>query len=118
MRNDRLGYLFISPWLAGFLIFTAFPFIASIYLSFCRYDIVSSPVWVGFANYDELLRHDQLFWTSLWNTFYYAIVAVPLGIFVAFALSLLLNLELPGISIYRTIFFLPNIVPAVAASVV
>lgn len=116
--NNRLGYLFISPWLLGFVIFTAFPFVASIYLSFCRYDVVSPPVWVGLANYDELLRNDPRFWKSLWNTLYYAAVAVPLGIVTGFSLALLLNLEVRGVSVYRTIFYLPAIVPAVASSVV
>lgn len=118
MRPQRLGYWFIAPWLAGFLVFTAMPFLISVYLSFCRYDVASPPVWVGTANYVELFAEDPLFWKSLSNTLSYALVAVPLGIATAFALALLLNLELRGIAIYRTVFFLPHIVPAVASSVV
>jgi multiple sugar transport system permease protein len=118
MQNNRVGYAFISPWLLGFLIFTAFPFVASIYLSFCRYDIISPPAWVGTANYDELLRNDPRFWKGLWNTIHYACVAVPLCIAAAFALALLLNLEVRGMSVYRTVFFLPYIIPTVATSVV
>jgi multiple sugar transport system permease protein len=118
MRPQRLGYWFIAPWLAGFLVFTAVPFLISVYLSFCRYDVASPPVWVGTANYIELFAEDPLFWKSLANTLSYALVAVPLGIATAFALALLLNLELRGIAIYRTVFFLPHIVPAVASSVV
>jgi len=118
MQNNRLGLAFISPWLAGFLLFTAFPFVASIWLSFCRYDIVSPPIWVGLANYDELLRNDPRFWKALSNTLWYAVAAVPLGIVTAFALALLLNLEVRGMSVYRTVFFLPSIVPAVASTMV
>jgi multiple sugar transport system permease protein len=118
MKNDWRGYAFISPWLAGFLIFTAIPFLVSIYLSFTRYDIVSSPVWVGFANYRKLFTEDPLFWKSLGITFKYAMVAVPVGIVAGVALALLLNLEIGGISIYRTVFYIPSIVPVVATSVV
>ena len=60
-KRDLQGYLFISPWLAGFLVLTAFPFAACIYLSFTRYDIVSTPVWVGWANYRELFANDPMF---------------------------------------------------------
>ncbi len=117
-KRDLQGYLFISPWLAGFLILTAFPFAASIYLSFTRYDIVSAPVWVGAANYRELFTTDPLFWKSLWVTLKYAMVATPLGILTGVGLALLLNCNIRGISVYRTIFFLPSIVPIVATSVV
>ena len=118
MNHNRYGYLFISPWLTGLLIFTAFPIIASVYLSFCSYDIVSPPKWIGLANYSEILLHDTRFWKALWNTLRYAAMALPLCMVAAFGLALLLNLDLPGISIYRTIFYLPNIIPAVASSVV
>lgn len=118
MKRNWIGYLFISPWLVGFVCFTAFPFAASILLSFCRYDVVSPPLWVGLANYEVLLGEDPRFWHALGNTLFYAAVAVPLGLAAALALALLLSLELRGISVYRTIFFLPSIVPAVATSVV
>lgn len=118
MRRDRLGYLFISPWLIGFALFTALPFVASVYLSFTHYTVASSPTWVGLANYHTLLFDDPSFWTAIWNTLVYALVAVPLGVGAAFVLALLLNVEVRGIAIYRTIFFLPHIVPVVASSVV
>ena len=118
MRKELTGYAFISPWLVGFLVFTAVPFLVSIYLSFTRYDIVSSPVWVGTANYHKLLTGDPLFWKSLWITLHYALVAVPLGIATGVGLALLLNLDLRGISVYRTVFYVPSIVPVVATSVV
>jgi multiple sugar transport system permease protein len=118
MRRGWVGYAFIAPWLIGFLIFVAGPFVASIYLSFTRYEVVTSPEWVGTANYERLLSQDPLFWKSLWITLKYAIVAVPLGIVAGVALALLLNMEIAGISVYRTIFFLPSIVPMVASCVV
>lgn len=118
MKKSLVGYAFISPWLIGFIVFTAGPFITSVYLAFTRYDVVSSPEWVGLANYRMLLFDDPLFWKSLWITVKYALVAVPLGIVAGVGLALLLNLKIVGISVYRTVFYLPAIVPIVATSVV
>jgi multiple sugar transport system permease protein len=118
MKKDLVGYAFIGPWLLGFLIFTAYPFVASIGLSFTRYDIVSPPAWVGLANYRNLLTADPLFWKSLAVTLRYALLAVPLGIGAGVGLALLLNQEVRGISVFRTIFYLPSIVPSVATAVV
>lgn len=118
MKKSLTGYAFISPWLVGFLVFTAFPFLASVYLSFTRYDIVSPPAWVGAANYRMLLTRDPLFWKALSITFKYALIAVPLGAVASVCLALLLNLPVKGMSVYRTIFYLPSIVPVVATSVV
>jgi multiple sugar transport system permease protein len=118
MRKNLVGYAFIAPWLIGFLIFTAGPFLASIYLSFTRYDILSPPSWVGLANYKALLNDDPLFWKSLAVTFKYGVFAVPLGIAAAVVLALLLNINVRGITVYRTIFYLPSIVPTVATSMI
>jgi multiple sugar transport system permease protein len=117
-RQELTGYLFISPWLVGFLAFTLVPFVASIGLSFSRYDVVSSPAWVGLANYRELLTNDPLFWRSLRVTLTYAVIAVPVGLVAGVSLALLLSLDVRGMSVYRTIFYLPSIVPVVATSVV
>ena len=118
MRKGWGGYAFISPWLLGFIVFAAVPFLVSIYLSFTRYDIVSAPLWVGSANYNRLLTDDPLFWKSLGITFKYALAAVPVGIAAGVGLALLLNLNITGISVYRTVFFIPAIVPVVATSVI
>ncbi len=118
MRKNLVGYLFISPWLIGFLVFVLGPFVASVWLSFTRWDIVTPPSWVGAANYHALLTSDPLFWKSLWITLKYAAVSVPLGIVAGVLLALLLNCKVAGISVYRTVLFLPSIVPAVATSVV
>ena len=118
MKRTSQGYWFISLWLIGFLVFTAMPFFASVVLSFTHYTAASSPQWIGLANYETLLFDDPSFWISLANTLTYALVAVPLCVATAFSLALLLNLEIRGMAVYRTIFFLPHIVPVVASSVV
>jgi multiple sugar transport system permease protein len=115
--RSLIGYLFIAPWLLGFIAFTLWPFLRSIYLSFTRYNIVTPPKWVGLANYHMLFTQDELFWKSGWVTIKYAIIAVPLGIVAGVALALLLNSNVKGIAIFRTIFYLPSIVPTVATTV-
>lgn len=116
-KEYLVGYLFISPWIVGFLVFTVWPFVQSIYLSFTRYDIVSPAKWVGTANYRMLLTQDPLFWKSAWVTIKFAMFSVPLLIVFGIALALLLNINVKGIAVFRTIFFLPSIVPTVATSV-
>lgn len=113
-RENLTGYLFISPWLIGFFVFTLWPFLRSFYLSFCNYNIVQPPKFIGLANYQMMLFNDELFYKSLWVTLRYAIVAVPLTLVVGVALALLLNLNVRGIAVFRTIFYLPSIVPTVA----
>ena len=114
LKKDLVGYAFIAPWLVGFTLFTLGPFLTSVYLSFTRYNIVSSPRWIGLANYQLMLR-DATFWRSLWLTFEYALVAVPLGIVAGVGLALLLNVSVRGVGAFRTIFFVPSIVPMVAS---
>jgi multiple sugar transport system permease protein len=116
-RRQLVGYAFVSPWLVGFFVFTLYPFLASIYFSLTRYDIVTPPRFVGLANY-RFLAHDDMLWHSLGLTFVYALVAVPLGIAAGVGLALLLNVEVRGIGLYRTIFYLPSIVPTVATTLV
>lgn len=113
-RENLTGYLFISPWLSGFFVFTLWPFLRSFYLSFCNYNIVQPPKFIGLANYQMMLFNDELFYKSLWVTLRYALVAVPLTLVVGVALALLLNLNVKGIAVFRTIFYLPSIVPTVA----
>ena len=108
------GFIYISPWLLGFLAFTAFPFLASFYLSFTDYTVVSQPSFAGFSNYVEALSGDDLFWGSLRRTFTYAVVGVPLGILGSLACALLLNQALKGTTLFRVLFFLPSLTPLVA----
>ena len=116
-RRTIEGYLFISPWIAGFLLLTAGPMISSLYVSGTSWTMLSPPSWVGTANYARLLSDDHLFTVSLLNTLYYVALAVPLGIAVALALALLLNRRVRGLAVFRTLFFLPSITNLVAVSV-
>lgn len=109
------GLLFISPWIAGFLLFTLYPMLYSLFISFTEFHIRTSSEWIGWANYVNLLS-DRRFWTSLYNTTYMVVIAVPLNLFCSFACAVLLNLKLRGQSIYRVIYFLPSIVPVVAST--
>jgi multiple sugar transport system permease protein len=110
------GFLCGSPWLLGFIIFGGGPMLFSLLISFCDYDILNPPLFTGATNYRILFREDSLVPTALWNTCYMAI-GVPLGMAVSLALALLLNVEVRGIAAWRTMFYLPAIVPMVAASV-
>ncbi len=115
-REGRAGVLFASPWLLGFSIFLAYPLLASIYFSFCDYSVLKPPVWIGLDNYRELMG-DELFWTSLKNTLLYAVLALPAGMATAIILALLLNAKVKGMTVYRTIFFIPSLVPQVSLAV-
>lgn len=109
------GYAFISPWLIGFLFFTLGPMVASLYLSLTDYSGLSDPEFIGTANYERML-HDPLFWQSLYNTGYYTLFSVAGTLFFAFIVALLLSTDLPGIGVFRTLFYIPVMVPAVANS--
>ncbi len=111
------GLLFISPWILGFLTFRVYPFLASLYYSFTFYPVLQDPKWIGIRNYVNLFD-DPRFLTSLWNSSYYAIGAVPLGALFGILLAMLLNMRVKGLSVFRTIFFLPSITPVVAAAIV
>ena len=100
------GLLFISPWLIGMLLWVLYPVAYSIYLSFCNYDGMTEPVFVGFANYSRLWA-DNRFWTSLWNTGYITFLGIPIGLVFSLALAFLLNQKVRGISLYRTLIYLP-----------
>ena len=109
------GYLFIAPWLIGFVIFTLGPVMASLYLSFTKYDMVSVPIWIGFGNFQDLFK-DNLFKRSLWNTLYYAVFTIPLSLTFSMILAMLLNNKLKGIYTFRAIYYLPAITSGVAIS--
>lgn len=117
VRHDlRNGLLFVSPWLVGLSVFTLYPILASFYYSFTVYDIISPPQFVGLTNYQDLLTDDPLFWKAVGNTCYYVLIAVPLYLCMALSVALLLNMKLRGMAVYRTLFFLPSIVPDVASA--
>lgn len=116
-REAAWAYFFISPWIVGFLIFTVGPMLASLYFSFTDYNIVDVPVWRGLDNYQKLFFDDPLFWHSLKRTFYFALLALPLGLVFAFILAVLLNQDIPGVNVWRTLYFLPSVIAGVAVAV-
>ena len=117
MRSRTLtGLAFCSPLIFGLVAFTILPVVASLWFSLCNYPILDPPRFVGTANYTELARDDQ-FWHSVRNTFTYVLGAVPLGMAIGLGLALLLNQKVKGIKVFRTLFFLPTVVPLVANSV-
>ncbi len=109
----RAGVLFASPWIIGFFGFIAYPVLASFYYSFCEYSVLKPPILVGVSNYVDLF-HDSVFWQSLYNTFFFAILSVPACTFMAISLALLLNAKVRGQAFYRTFFYLPALVPQAA----
>jgi multiple sugar transport system permease protein len=115
-RNLRNGLLFAAPWLIHLVWLIAYPIGASLYYSFCAYDSLRPPRWVGVENYRTLLTDDPLFWTSLWNTLYMVAVGLPLGLVASLAIALLMNQKLKGMAFYRTVYYLPSITPVVASS--
>ena len=117
-RSEAIaGYLFASPWFIGFILFTAYPIVASIYYSFTEYSILSEPYWIGLENYIEMFNWDPAFWKSLGNTFYYVAFSVPIGIIIGLGIALILNADIKGIAVYRTMYYMPSIVPIVASSI-
>lgn len=111
-------WLFISPWAVGFLVFLLGPMIASIYFSLTNWDSFTAPQFVGFDNYVKALTGDPVFWKALWNTFYYAIFSVPIGLFLGLWLANLLNKKVRGRKAFRALIYLPTLVPLVATSLV
>jgi multiple sugar transport system permease protein len=114
-KNFLLAMLFISPWIFGFVVFLAYPIWYTLDLSFTRYGGFGEPLPIGLENYRRMID-DNLFWTSVWNTFYYTALAVPIGAVVAMVLALAMNQPMPEIPIYRAILFLPSVLPLFAIS--
>jgi multiple sugar transport system permease protein len=115
-QRDLQGWLFVSPWLIGFFLFTLYPILASLYYSFCDYRVLTPPKWVGLANYAALLTDRDYFLPSLWNTLF-MLIELPLALIIGLTMALLLNHKIPGIGIFRTIYYLPSIMPVVAVAV-
>jgi multiple sugar transport system permease protein len=118
IQNFGKGIAFISPWILGFLAWTLYPIAASLYYSLTQYNILTPPKWVGLTNYVQLVTSDDKFRIVLGNTLYFVVIGVPVGMVVAFLLASLLNNEMKLRPFFRTIFFLPAIVPAVATAMV
>lgn len=119
-NNERAGWLFASPWLIGFILLVAYPFAASVYWSFCKFDLINPPEFAGTENFRQLSSEfgsGEGFSLALQNTVYYALLSVPLSIVMGILLAVILSWQVRGQSIYRTIFFLPAVVPVVATSI-
>jgi len=114
---SRNGVLFALPWLIGFSAFFAYPILASLYFSFCNFDGVRPPQWIGLGNYRELFLEDDLFFKSLGNTLFMVAFGVPTSICFGLGIALLLNQKVKGMAIYRTVYYLPSITPVVATSI-
>jgi multiple sugar transport system permease protein len=117
-RNQLMGMLFISPWLIGFLLFALFPLVASLYYSMTNYDFIRQPQFIGLTNYVRLFTIDPDFWTVMYNTLYYVGFGVPLGVAVAFLIANLLNSNIKGRTLFRSVIYIPSIVPAVCTAMV
>ena len=115
-REAITFYILVLPWLIGFLAFLAYPMLRSLYLSFTSYNLLSPPQWVGLRNYERIFS-DPNFWQSLRVTLLYALGSVPGGTLIALALAMVLSQKLRGVSVWRTIFFIPSILSSVAVAV-
>ena len=117
-REAIEGFLWISPWIIGFVVFTLGPMIVSLYLSLTRYKIGDVPEWIGLANYAEAFFTDKLFWPSLGRTIYFAVAMVIIGVPLSLLAAVLLNQKLRGTAIFRALFYLPSLTPVVALAVI
>ncbi len=112
-----LAWAMVSPWLAGFLFLTAFPMVASLVLSFMDWDMLSAPEWVGLANYEKLFFTDPLALHSLKITVIFSLASIPLNIVFGLAIAMLLNTNIRGLSVFRTVYYLPAILSGVAVAI-
>lgn len=117
-REARAGLLFTLPWLISLLVFTAYPVLGTFSLAFTEYAIVDTPRWIGLNNFRTMFQDDPAFWTAVRNSAIYAGLSVPLRLGLALGLAMLLNLGIRGIGIYRALFYLPSLVPPIAATLV
>jgi multiple sugar transport system permease protein len=115
-RRQLVALAFMSPWIIGFSAFYVYPIVSSLYFSFTRYDILTQPVWVGLDNYKFMFTSDARFWISVRNTVWIVAIIVPLQIAFGIGTAMVLTRVKRGLSFYRTVFFLPTMVPLVAAA--
>jgi multiple sugar transport system permease protein len=114
VRENLIGWLFASPWIIGFIVFTVGPMLFSLYASFSKYNITTDPVWIGLQNYQELFA-DPRYYIALINTVWMVVVKIPIVIIVSLAIALLLNMDLPGDKVFRVLFYMPNVLAGIAA---
>jgi multiple sugar transport system permease protein len=104
------GYLFISPWLLGFLLLTLWPMFQSVYYSFTKFTLLDPPDWVGIRNYERIFTSDDTFRQSLKVTLWFVVLSVPLKLITALLVAIALNKKIKGISLYRTFIYLPSLI--------
>ena len=117
------GYIFLSPWILGMIFFIGGPILASLILAFFQWDAFdigrAAPTFIGFQHFSNLLfAEDTKFWIALWNTFYYTIFSVPLGIIGSIIVALLMNQEWKSVRVLRTIYYLPSVTAGVASAII
>jgi multiple sugar transport system permease protein len=115
-KKQAMGLALVSPWIVGFLVFTAYPLINSLYLSFTESSLFGQSEWIGLDNYIYLFTKDIEFWPSIRITLLYALLSLPIGVIGALLVAMLLNNKIKGIGMYRTLFFLPAVLPEVAVA--
>jgi multiple sugar transport system permease protein len=117
-REALAGYLMAAPWIVGFLLLTAGPIVASLLLAFCDYDVLHEPRYAGFANFETLFTDDrELIGKAFYNAAYLSVIGIPLGMATGLGIAMLLNMNVKGMAWYRTAFYIPSIVPAIASAV-
>jgi multiple sugar transport system permease protein len=116
LRREGKGLLFVSPWLVGFLAFGLYPTLLSLYYSFTRYTGFGTPIFTGWTNLD-LVFHDPVFWIAVRNTLFIVALGVPLSLILGLLIALPLNARIRGQAIYRTLIYLPTIVPSVVMAI-
>ncbi|SHE81547.1 carbohydrate ABC transporter permease [Vibrio gazogenes] len=108
-ESRKLGLAYLSPYIIGLLVFTAFPFVSSFLMSFTDYDLMTSPEYVGIENYRYMLTEDDLFWKSMSVTFLYVFLTIPVKLAFALFIAFILNFKLRGIRFFRTAYYIPSI---------
>jgi multiple sugar transport system permease protein len=117
-RQEALdGILMALPWMLGFVVFTAGPMLMSAFLAVTQWDIISPPIFVGLKNIKTMISGDELFWKSLRGTVRYTLMSVPIHVVLGFCLATLLNSRVPGRVFFRSVFYLPSVLPVVASAV-
>jgi multiple sugar transport system permease protein len=116
-REARDGFLMALPWILGFIIFIAGPMLFGAYTSLTEWDIISSPVFIGLENYQQMFTRDPLFWQSMKVTFIYTAISAPVHVVLSFILASLLNSKVPFKNLFRSVYYLPSILPVVATAV-
>lgn len=112
------GLLFTLPWTIGFLLFYAIPALVSFGISFTRWNIVGDPTWVGLRNYIQIFSGDKVFWNAVFVTMRYSMIYIPLVTVLSILMAMALNSTVRGVGIFRTLFYMPSVVPSIAATMI